>query len=138
MLIRWQSEPEALATVIYIPSSGICLPSKPPEPRIFTAKTLRSSKHVWISCVPLRSLRLRGENVFMILFRVIPCSSVANASSLLTVADTPGSDPEIVPTLRRALALRSFPITPQAFYLMHSFPDDWFPSKFHNHPFHDA
>jgi hypothetical protein len=53
------------------------------SPRIFTAKTLRtprSSRKVWISCLPLRPLRLRGENAFMLHFRVIPCSSVANAS----------------------------------------------------------
>ena len=55
----------------------------PPKPRIFTARTLRSSRQVMISCFPLRSLRLRGENAFILLFRVIPCSSVANASSLL-------------------------------------------------------
>ena len=40
----------------------------------------------------MRSLRLRGENAFILLFRVIPCSSVANAFSLLTVANASGSD----------------------------------------------
>jgi len=45
-----------------------------------------------ITCLPLRPLRLRGENAFIILFRVIPCSSVANAYSLLTVANASGSD----------------------------------------------
>ncbi len=49
------------------------------SPRIFTAKTLRpqrSSRQVRISYLPLR---LRGENASLN-FRVIPCSSVANAS----------------------------------------------------------
>ena len=36
------------------------------SPRIFTAKKLRSSRQVRISCIPLRSLRLRGENAFML------------------------------------------------------------------------
>ena len=36
-------------------------------------RPLRSSRQVWISCLPLRSLRLRGENAFVsFLFRVIP------------------------------------------------------------------
>ena len=39
---------------------------KIPKPRIFTAKTLRSTRQVQISCLPLRSLRLRGENAFML------------------------------------------------------------------------
>jgi len=44
--------------------------SKPPKPRIFTAKTqstLRSTRQVRISCLSLRSLRLRGENAFILL-----------------------------------------------------------------------
>jgi hypothetical protein len=39
-------------------------PSKPPKPKIFTAKTQRSTRQVRISCLPLRSLRLRGESSF--------------------------------------------------------------------------
>jgi hypothetical protein len=45
-------------------------PSKPPKPKIFTAKTQstqRSTRQVRISCLPLRSLRLRGENSFILL-----------------------------------------------------------------------
>ena len=45
------------------------------SPRIFTAKTLRtlrSSRQVKISFLPLRPLRLRGENAFILHFRVIP------------------------------------------------------------------
>ena len=45
--------------------SGLTL--KPSKPRIFTAMTLRSSRQVGISCLPLRSLRLRGENAFILL-----------------------------------------------------------------------
>jgi hypothetical protein len=59
------------------------------SPRIFTAKKLRSSRQVRISCIPLRSLRLRGENALNVL---ISCNSVANAFSLPTVANASGSD----------------------------------------------
>ncbi|MEN9673170.1 MAG: hypothetical protein RL553_1435 [Planctomycetota bacterium] len=50
----------------------LAVSEKPPKPkrRIFTAKTqstLRSSRQVLISCLPLRSLRLRGENAFILL-----------------------------------------------------------------------
>ena len=49
------------------PFPMISLLYKNPKPRIFTAKTLstlRSSRQVRISCLPLRSLRLRGEIAF--------------------------------------------------------------------------
>jgi hypothetical protein len=62
------------------------------SPRIFTAKTrrpLRRSRQVKISCLPLRPSRLRGENALNVL---ISCNSVANAFSLLTVADASGYD----------------------------------------------
>ncbi len=45
----------------------ICKESWLSVTRIFTAKTqrtLRSSRRIRISCLPLRSLRLRGENAF--------------------------------------------------------------------------
>ena len=51
------------------PIPMISLPRKTPKPRIFTAKTLstlRSSRQVRISCLALRSLRLCGEDVFML------------------------------------------------------------------------
>ena len=61
-----------------------------PKPRIFTAKTRRprrSSRQVWISCFPLRSLRLRGEMLLFLFsvfvrgkcffwFSSFPCNSV--------------------------------------------------------------
>ncbi len=49
------------------PIPMISLLYKNPKPRTFTAKTLstlRSSRQARISCLPLRSLRLRGENAF--------------------------------------------------------------------------
>ena len=81
-----------------------------PEPRIFTAKTvrtLRSIRQVRISCLPLRSLRLGGENALFFFFRVhpwlmyllcfssFPCNSVfvrGKCFSLQTVAHASGSD----------------------------------------------
>jgi len=63
-LPTYLSEPEVLATVILVTSSVICLSCKTPKPRIFTAKTLRSSRKVRISCLPLRSLRLGGKNIY--------------------------------------------------------------------------
>ena len=67
LLPTYLSEPDASATVVLIPSSVISISWKTPKPRICTAKTqstLRSSRQVRISCLPLRSLRLRGENAF--------------------------------------------------------------------------
>ena len=66
--------------------SGLTL--KPSKPRIFTAmtlrtlRTLRSIRQVRISCLPLRSLRLRGENALLFFFRVIPSQMLLLCFSL--------------------------------------------------------